>query len=224
MIQMQLASKIWHVRQPEITRVIDSIYVDAFFADGSIRLSSMEKFRSYPDEERGDPREGERHARHTNAQGSQFVFINAQPAGHNAYVLSFTSNNHAGGMQTFGNSAFRVKSSFQFGAALSAAIPNFVEGIEGPCIYTDQFALDRNIGAADDALFSNEDGFQIGGPSQSHVLAQMQAGPEFYFKKRTRYAPQNEYRMVWFVSGAAQPYLDIKCPAAVAVCERVNLA
>lgn len=194
-------------------------YVDAFFADGSLRLSSMAKFRAYPDEERGDPREGERHARHTNEHGSQFIFINTQPAGHNAYVLSFTAHHNCDGTRNFGDSGFRVKNTFQFGAAVAAVLPGFVEGIEGPCIYTDEVTLDRNIGKSGDVLFPHEGGFQIGGAEQSRALAQIQSSPEFCFKKRTRYAPQNEYRMIWFVSGTAQPHIEVKCPAAISFCE-----
>src|SRR5690348_17183688 len=103
MIQLSLAPKVWHVRQPEILRVMSGKYVDAFFSDGSLRLSSMANFRKHPDEERGDTREGEAHARHTNAKGSQFIFLNTQPVGDNAYILSFTSNTQADALTVFGD-------------------------------------------------------------------------------------------------------------------------
>ena len=222
MIQIQLNPKLWHVRQPEVTRLMAPQYVDAFFKDGSLRLSSMAQFRSYPDEERGDPREGERHARHTNATGSQFIFINTAPAGGNAYVLSFTASPHLEELGKFGTDGIRVKSTFQFAAAIAASLPDFAEGVEGPCIYTDAMVLDRNVGPLGDTFFPKDGGLRIGGHDQAQALAQMQAGPEFYFKKRTKYFKQCEYRMVWLVTSGVPPFIDLKCPDAVQFCERIT--
>ena len=48
----------WEVRTPVVDRVIRREYVDAFFQDGSLRLSSFEAFCRHPDEARRDVEEG----------------------------------------------------------------------------------------------------------------------------------------------------------------------
>jgi len=49
----------WNVRTPQVYRYLDQRYVDAFFETGSIRLSSFAQFATYPDEEKGDTKEGD---------------------------------------------------------------------------------------------------------------------------------------------------------------------
>lgn len=141
MIQIQLNPKCWHVRQPIVTRLMPTKFVDAFFRDGSIRLSSLKQFRMHPDEQQGDPREGERHARYKNSSGSQFIWLNPEPAGDRAYVLSFTASPTLNELASFGTDGIRVKNTYQFAAAIASVLPDFLEGIEGPCVYTDEIAI-----------------------------------------------------------------------------------
>ena len=55
MLEINLAfTRPWTVRLPTLVRQMKPEYVDAFFNDGSLRLSSFESFRRHPDEKRKD--------------------------------------------------------------------------------------------------------------------------------------------------------------------------
>jgi hypothetical protein len=48
----------WTMLRPTLYRFLESKYVDAFFQEGSLRLSSFERFAQHPDEQRKDAGEG----------------------------------------------------------------------------------------------------------------------------------------------------------------------
>ena len=50
-----MLNRIWSVRLPVVVREMATKYVDEFFADGSLRLSSFATFAKHEDEE-GRPR------------------------------------------------------------------------------------------------------------------------------------------------------------------------
>lgn len=52
-------SRPWSFRVPVLTRQMKTEYVEAFFRDGSLRLSSFKIFREHPDELRRDEMEGQ---------------------------------------------------------------------------------------------------------------------------------------------------------------------
>lgn len=48
----------WSIFTPTLFRYLASDYVEAFFAEGSLRLSSFTRFAKHADEQRRDPDEG----------------------------------------------------------------------------------------------------------------------------------------------------------------------
>jgi len=57
MINLQTGKPV-DIILPNVYRYTNKQFVDLFFEKGIIRLSSFAKFRSYPDEIRGDKHEG----------------------------------------------------------------------------------------------------------------------------------------------------------------------
>ena len=48
----------WGILRPPVYRFMDKQYVEQFFVDGSLRLSSFRRFSQHSDEERQDCAEG----------------------------------------------------------------------------------------------------------------------------------------------------------------------
>src|SRR6185437_2766358 len=51
-------SRPWSIVRPRVYRFLESKWIDAFFEDGSLRLSSFRQFAQHEDEQRHDPAEG----------------------------------------------------------------------------------------------------------------------------------------------------------------------
>jgi len=51
-------TKPWHIYFPVLFRYLEQEYIDAFFRDGSLRLSSFKQFAKHKDEARNDWGEG----------------------------------------------------------------------------------------------------------------------------------------------------------------------
>lgn len=78
----------WHVCTPTIFRLLPSQYVDEFFRDGSLRLSSFRRFKQHTDEQRLDAQEGESSFVHRTRERRGQTFFARALHGDNAYVLS----------------------------------------------------------------------------------------------------------------------------------------
>lgn len=220
MVTVAFSTKQWHIVLPEVFRYMDREHVDKFFSRGVIRLKLLNEFRKHPDEQRRDEEEGNFVARHTNEKGSQLIWIDPVGIGGNAYVLcgSTRPDLHA----KFGEACFRIRETSEFAVTIAAAIPQFKEGVQGSCIYTDNIAMDSNRGSGIASFIPEGGGFQLGGPHQADALQAMRREPKFYFKKRKIFSGEEEYRFVWIMTGNIGPFIDVVCPSAVQFCERVS--
>jgi hypothetical protein len=220
MITVAFAAKQWHVLLPEVYRYMRREHVEDFMLRGKLRLKLLNEFRKHPDEQRRDEEEGNFVAKHTNEQGSQLVWLDPEGIGGNAYVLCGSARPDLG--SKFGDACFRIRETSEFAVTISAAIAQFREGIQGACIYTDDIALASDRGSGVSSFFAEDGGFQLGGSQQAAALREMRREPKFYFKKRTKFSSEEEYRFVWILTGSVGPHIDITCPAAVQFCERVS--
>jgi len=73
----------WTILRPRLYRYLPSKWVDAFFHDGSLRLSSFNEFSKHTDEQRADPQEG-RGVRV--GVGIAATIVTATGRGHDCYV------------------------------------------------------------------------------------------------------------------------------------------
>lgn len=201
----------------EVTKFMMKEHVDAFFEDGTLRLSSFETFCKHPDEQVHDHLEGKIAMQGPIADGGHFSALGALGTEH--YVFCTTHNPKRIVMRKFGyDDGFRITNIRAFGNAVKACIPGCESVIAGPCEYSDDLVLPNpNIhmpsieGVADaDAKFAE--------------LQQWSAalhGNRPFFRKRTMFRHQEEFRFIWFANGTRHEHLFIKCPEARQCCKRI---
>lgn len=213
----------WQIVRPRVFRYLPSRYVDAFFRDGSLRLSSFAQFGKHLDEQRRDEAEG-RGVRI--GAGEQLTVAYASSQGQDTYVLC-TSLIYGERLQdTFEGSdgCFAIDNTIEFAGAVAQALAMFVTGLEGPCIYQEDPTIMRDLGDETfDQLVARhrqEDGtLNMDLLSEAHAKV---AGTEPFFVKSMKYSDQAEYRMLWQVDGVASDFLDIKVPAARQYCRKIK--
>ena len=207
----------WNIITPRVYRYEDQQWVDAFFDNGLIRLSSFTQCRAYEDEHRGDAQEAFGTSYIEMLDGTSVAAVFSQ--GSDAYLLCCTHNLDRSLQQAFKrDSAFKIMDPMAFSLSIAAVLPDFAGGFEGSCIYRDHNI--RRKGDFTMEQFRRSDG-TVDMAFLQWTLA-VGGGPERMLLKRKRYAPQQEYRMVWGTRGDAAPYIDIQCPDARQFCARVD--
>ena len=122
----------WSILRPTVFRFMDKEYVDKFFEDGSLRLSSFAKFSQHEDEERKDDGEGK--AISTLTDGKMTVILASQ-FGASSYVLCGSISSAPTVSEGFGPSAIVIEDTLNFAGAIARALPGYKHGIEGLCTY-----------------------------------------------------------------------------------------
>ncbi|MEI6452600.1 MAG: hypothetical protein WCP98_21970, partial [Actinomycetes bacterium] len=126
----------WTVFTPAVFRYLKSEYVEAFWADGSLRLSSFAQFATHADEQRHDASEGSASVIcRTDDGGGQTIAARAV-LGQNAYVLCGGTHHDPRLMKAFDcDSYIRIENPIAFGQAVARRISGFSGGAEGLCLY-----------------------------------------------------------------------------------------
>lgn len=207
-------SRPWTIRVPLLTRQLKTEYVEEFFNDGSLRLSSFITFRKHPDELRRDSQEGRITMEIESPNGKTGVVATN---GQEAYVLCASTVETA--LPKDGEvSAFRIMDSLGFANAISSQIPGFVGGVEGLCSYRSSMMVSKKDPRMIRPPSENEDP-EKWFEEQNRYIGRHSI--ETFFIKEIKFAHEAEYRFIWFASGPRKEYLEIKCPAALQFCERV---
>lgn len=212
----------WRVRRPYFYRYLDRQFVDLFFNDGVLRLSTFQTFARHVDEQRQDAKEGWGVvSNNTSDGGGQSIFASVG-MGFDSYVLCGSTMFTQELKRAFGTeSGFRINDTISFANVVSSHIPGFRTGIEGGCIYNQYRSVERDVGKInlDDFKTPDGKGFDMGKMFQ---MTSQLAADDLFFLKQQKYAHQNEYRLLWFGSDSELPYIDIKCPEAVQFCTRFD--
>jgi hypothetical protein len=238
MIKIPLLLAEWNICSPTLFRFMDSQYVNAFFADGSLRISSFFKFHKHTDEQRLDKGEGKTMFVHrTNQRGGQTLTAWAIQ-GANAYVLSTSMRYDQDLLRSFNSDSYiRIKDSTAFGMAIARHIPHLVAGYEGTCLYQEMKIAEKDLGYIDLNQFQDpQNPLPVTDPKQipysgiplpsnnrpltEYILSQL--GHYSMFLKDKKYAHQVEYRFIWVTSNNTEDYLDIKVPEAIQFCDKPN--
>jgi hypothetical protein len=212
----------WTVLRPRLYRFLEAQYVEAFFKDGSLRLSSFGQFAKHPDEQRKDRHEG--HGTRMGL-GTNLTISTVQGRGHDCYVLCGSLNNTENVRKLFphADAGFVIDDITAFANVISTKIP-YVGGLEGFAIYQDETSITKNLGditaSALDEKYKNPDGTMKMEMLQDIMNAV--GGPEEFFVKHSKYAPQYEYRLLWMTGREVQPFIDIKAPEEIEFCRRLT--
>jgi hypothetical protein len=213
MIQQMIITP-WSIFTPCVYRMLNRKYVEKFFSNGELMLSSFSKFSMHKDEERMD------------SEGKNVIVGRANNAtilavtqhGDDAYILcSTTCQPPKEMMKTFGyDAAIQIFDTTAFGSALAKHVPGVKQGFEGYCFYKDtsvetklnDFDIEHLKAHPGD---SNLDLNKLGG------LILNMAGLSVFFRKRTCFQHQLEYRWVW-IAPQVNDCLKIYVPEAREFC------
>lgn len=214
----------WSIVRPRLYRHLPAEYVDSFFNDGSLRLSSFAHFAKHPDEKLRDTGEG-KGTRF--GVGSQATIAVVGGRGGNCYVLCATLHNTVAVRKIFKHSTcIAIDNVLGFANAISLKLPYFIGGIEGPVIYQDDTAIYKNIGdmKSEDLLerYKNPDGKTLN-MDMLRDMAGMTGGVEEHFVKHSDHAQECEYRLLWSSGQSVNSFIDIKVPDAIQFCRRVAI-
>lgn len=206
----------WTIRTPIVTRVMKKPYIDAFFEDGSLRISSFDVFRKHSDEKRRDGQEGTSAMEIGEPNGTLSILgVNAQETyllcgSHLEIPLCDLDN---------GYGQLRILDTVAFANAISRQIPGFVGGVEGSCIYRSS-SLIRKKGNRPIAPPTEGENAEKWFKEQNRYVGSQTI--DSLFLKDIRFKEELEYRLVWFAEGSRRPFIEIKSPAAREVCEVVS--
>lgn len=209
-------SRLWNIRLPILTRYLEAEYVNEFFEDGSLRLSSFRAFRNHPDEERGDVFEGRANMEISSPNAHYAICaVNGQET----FILSTSTVESRKLKATFSNnSGFRILNSLAFADCVSRQIPGFLRGCQGLCSYRDDILLRKK----DDEPMRSPDSYENPEKwAEDYGKYVARQAIDAFFIKRAKYSHQGEYRFIWFAQGSEKDCLRVKCPDAVTYCERL---
>ena len=214
----------WIIRQPYVYRYLEKEYVDAFFEDGKLRISSFRRFAAHKDEARMDTQEGKGLVSHQHRIGAGQNISGWITYGENAYVLCGASRHDRDIMKAFpkADSGFRINDTIRFADCIANHIPGFIGGSEGPCIYLPHRIVHRNLGHVDETTLHAD-----GAPGSIDVskmlgfLNHVDGGDMCYLKHRD-YGYQSEYRFIWNTRQKTENYYDIEVPEARDFCTRIE--
>ncbi len=206
--------KVWQIRSPVVVRQMQAEYVDAFFLDGSLRLSSFKSFRDHPDERRRDQGEGKTVMEISERDGMLSVL---GMSGSPAYIIC-ASSEESQERTPVGQARLRILDTVRFADAVSRCVPGFDWGTEGPCVYRQDTVL-RKKGNRPLAPPTNGKDIERWFREQDRYVGQHAV--DGFFLKHIDFVHEAEYRFIWFATGEPLAFVDIKCPAAREYCQRV---
>jgi hypothetical protein len=213
----------WQIVRPRLYRHLDAKYVEDFFRDGSLRLSSFAQFAKHPDEQLRDTREG---FGSRFGLGTQATIAMVSGRGHACYVLCATLHNTEAVRKVFNTGAcIAIDNVLAFANAVSLKLPYFTGGLEGPVMYQDNTTINKNIGAMKPEEFMEQyknpdgSGYKM---EMLQAMAGLVGGIEEYFVKHSSHAQECEYRLLWTTGQTAEPFVDIKVPEARQFCRHVT--
>lgn len=205
----------WMIRTPPVTRYLETEHTDAFFKDGTLRISSFAKFRQHPDEERGDSLEGRAAQSWTHPDGGQSAIqvIN----GGRCFILCGTIAESHHLEKAFASDGFRITNTLGFADTVSRHIPGFIDGMEGLCAYRDDISVIKQM----PQMFGPDDEADPTEAFKRFDLAVQEEAFDSFFIKRSQFAHQAEYRFIWKATGDEIEHIDINCPEALQFCQRL---
>jgi hypothetical protein len=202
----------WAVRTPTVIRVMGRQYVDDFFNEGHLRISSFDAFRKHPDEARRDEEEGRASMLITSSESRMTaIAFNGQEA----YVLCASTVEQP--IDRDSSAGIRINDTVAFPAAVSRQLPGFVGGTEGSCIYRESTIYEAKNQRSFTPPKEGEDPEDWADRSDRILGEHMQ---NKFFIKPLKFFKESEYRMIWFCNGKPRDFIDITCKDAVRFCER----
>ncbi len=206
---------------PMVFRYLESQWVDAFFKNGILRLSSFKKFHQHKDEQRGDKKEG---SNMIVGLGNENQIFAMTADGLDAFVLSTSLSYNNKMYNDFSvDACFVIEKPLEFMDAIIKVLPEFKGLNFGPCLYQPEKIITRSLPEFDlDSLKSDDDPNFNDADKMFNVINQA-GGLEVLFAKTNEYSNQHEYRMLWHTYLDPMPdYIDLVVPEATKFCRKIE--
>lgn len=210
---------ISYVRIPRITRYFNEAeYVDQFFDDGRLRISTFEHFRQNPQEEWADRDEG---ISYIETRPKDVPVLSVQRSQQQSFVLCGTLTEDKSMSASFKKEhGFRIIEPLQFYRCIAHNMPLFAGGVHGICNYAGGHIQKLEPPTLyPTGLNAIKDWAQF-----QQITDQAHAAYYFdsLFRKQVKYAAEQEYRLIWFTAlRHLIDYIDIRCPEARRYCQRI---
>lgn len=206
---------------PMVYRFLEKQWVDLFFKEGKLRLSSFRKFRKHTDEQRGDKSEGNSILIGT---GNDKTIYSVISTGIDAFVLSTSLMYNKDLYSDFMvDSCFVIERPIEFMQEISKHIPDF-KGINfGPCIYKPESLIKRQLPDFDLKSLQSDDDPTKNDLNKIFTTSNQISGNDVLFKKSLKHAHQHEYRILWHSEQNDLPdYIDIVAPNSIQFCREIK--
>jgi hypothetical protein len=178
---------------PYLYRYENENFIEDFFINGNLFISSFQNYRSYEDNELGDKSEG--HSLNIGVNNSNMNIGSYSISGFNEFSFCTSTILKKDLFEKFSrNSVFRIKDPINFILEISKSLTRVIEVYHGNCIYVDNKIISKNIGDFSFENLEEPDG-NISADKLFSISNQVQGLDSFFLKDR-KYQEQSEYRIL----------------------------
>jgi hypothetical protein len=205
---------------PFLYRYENQKYIDIFFENGELFISSFHNYKKYKDNELGDIDEGK--SMNFAKSDNDLTLGSYVTTGMNEYSFCTSTILDESLFNTFSrNSVFRIKDPLNFILEITRSLQRVHQVMHGQCLYLDQRMLTKNVSGVNmESLKSKEGGISFEKLIQVSNYVQ---GLDAYFLKQKKYQHQSEYRILWQTDREVKNGIVIYCPEAIQYCEKVEI-
>jgi hypothetical protein len=226
-MERQYATQFTHIIPfensiPYLYRYEDKKWIDDFFENGNIVLSSFRNYQNYKDNQLGDIYEG--HSMNI-VNGNNDMMVSAYTkVGLNEFCFCTSTILDEKLKGVFKrNSVFRITDPLNFMLEIARSLPRLERVLFGNCVYVNQKIISSNITKPIEMNDLKDDQE----PDKINADKLMSAvSPSFnrhqFFLKNIEYQTQSEYRILWTIDKIINEGIIIYCPEARRFCDRIE--
>lgn len=205
---------------PYLYRYEDEKYIDDFFENGNLLLSSFTKYKSYKDNELGDKHEGHAMTFVKGENKKDLGFYSMAGRNDLCFCTSTILENDL--KKAFKrNSVFRIVDPLNFILEIDKSLTRVHQVLFGNCIYVDKRILMRRVDKVDIENFKDDNDPDKISLHKILNATKVHSGPDQYFLKLIEHQHQNEYRIIWLSDRKVEDGIILKCKEAIKYCERI---
>lgn len=215
--------KSWLIKDTDksstVYRYLEQEYIDLFFKDGTLKLSSFESNRKMEGNVRQDTDEGVHHYRIVNRNRTDKIDFEIRDFDARRLLCCSTKLDLDFFLPHFNvDGCFEISNSIGFGYEIAKTLSGYVSGQEGKVNYNDNklshLLLEQHLDLPDiNSNMSNQELYP-------HIDRIGKVSIGAFFRKPIRYAIENEYRLVWHCDFNHD--IIIKCPNALRYCKKIT--
>lgn len=205
------------IRCPTVVRYLAREYVDKFFEDGTLRLTSFQALWKHADEERRDELEGTSLVEII-APGLPASLFSSRVVDE-TYVLCGMA--YETWDNPFGHDAgIKIVDTVSFAIAVGNRLPGCLRTMQGPCNYRAE-PIHRMLPHAARTLGEADSPSDFETKYAEFERLRQREQFEGLFTKSSRYSSQCEYRILWGCGGQQKEHVMLTCPEAVEFCQPI---